>query len=56
MEGVATKQVRYGKSCNRCRTYFISERQNEYTCPWCQRIEAGAGQLDVYETEDDPLP
>jgi uncharacterized Zn finger protein (UPF0148 family) len=52
MEGITAKQVNYGHSCARCKTYFVTTKQAEYVCPWCQRIEAGSKVDELYESPE----
>ena len=49
MEGSATKQVRIGRPCIRCKAYFVTEDQNTYMCQWCQKTERGL----VFDAEYD---
>jgi hypothetical protein len=41
MERSATKQVRFGRPCTKCRANFVTEDPNSYTCSWCQKSEGG---------------
>jgi hypothetical protein len=49
MERSATKQVRFGRPCERCKAYFVTEDPNSYMCQWCQKSESGI----VFDTEYD---
>jgi RNA polymerase subunit RPABC4/transcription elongation factor Spt4 len=52
MASTVAKQVRYGKSCLRCKAYFVTTDAEQRICPWCQRIEVGTGIEESYETPE----
>jgi rRNA maturation endonuclease Nob1 len=54
MESTLTKQVRHGKSCVRCKSYFVTEEENAHMCPWCDKIEKGVATADPYEPPERP--
>ena len=39
----------YGRSCVRCRIYFVSDDPGVYICPWCQKAEGGMMLDDAYK-------
>ena len=39
----------YGKSCERCRVYFVALESSQTVCPWCQRVLDGQAQNELYE-------
>ena len=41
MERLVTTRNKFGRSCTRCKIYFVTENETNYLCPWCQRIVAG---------------
>jgi rRNA maturation endonuclease Nob1 len=49
MEGIITKQVRFGRSCQKCKAYFVTDKKDARVCPWCERIELGHLQSELYE-------
>jgi hypothetical protein len=49
MSGVSLQLTSYGKSCERCKVYFIATDPNQRTCPWCQMVEEGKEQPELYE-------
>jgi hypothetical protein len=51
MESLAPKQVKYGRSCTRCRSYFVSFSQSDNLCPWCTKVEAGAADETSYDED-----
>ena len=36
-----TKTLSYGRSCQRCKLYFVTTDSSVYTCPWCSRSMSG---------------
>jgi len=38
MERLVSKQMRFGRSCTRCKVYFVTEDETSYLCPWCQKV------------------
>jgi len=38
LEMKGAKQIRYGRSCNRCKTYFVTNDPGCYICPWCAKV------------------
>ena len=51
MEGAFAKQVRYGRSCQKCKAYFVTDREGDRLCPWCERVQAGHSPAEMYEFE-----
>jgi hypothetical protein len=49
MEGALAKQVRYGRSCQKCKAYFVTDREELHLCPWCEKIESGQSPAEAYE-------
>jgi len=49
MERGPSKPMSYGRSCMRCRIYFVSSDPGVYVCPWCQKVEGGVMQDDTYD-------
>lgn len=42
----------YGRSCVRCRIYFVSNDPGVYVCPWCQKAEGGAMLDDANQKQE----
>lgn len=55
MERAAVKQVKFGRACTRCRSYFVTSVLDEHICPWCQRIEVGGASNELYEPLETPV-
>jgi rRNA maturation endonuclease Nob1 len=55
MERAVTKQVKFGRACLRCKSYFVTTDKEQHTCPWCERIEVGGGPEEQFETEDNSV-
>ena len=51
MEGAFAKQVKYGRSCQKCRSYFVTEQVEARLCPWCEKVENGHSPAEMYEFE-----
>ena len=49
MEGALAKQVRYGRSCQKCKAYFVTDRDEVHLCPWCLKIESGQSLSEAYD-------
>jgi predicted RNA-binding Zn-ribbon protein involved in translation (DUF1610 family) len=45
-------QKKFGRSCTRCKMYFVTDNQTNYLCPWCERIEAGKMGEEVFVSDD----
>ena len=50
MEGSVTKQVSFGRSCLKCKVYFVTSDPGLYVCPWCQK----AGEDAILDAIYDP--
>jgi Zn finger protein HypA/HybF involved in hydrogenase expression len=49
MESTLAKQVRYGRSCIRCRSYFVTEDERAHVCPWCEKNENRVTTAESFE-------
>ncbi|HUH82910.1 MAG TPA: hypothetical protein VLX33_03400 [Nitrososphaerales archaeon] len=49
MEGAFAKQVRYGRRCQNCKAYFVTEAEEARLCPWCEKIQAGHSPAEMYD-------
>jgi hypothetical protein len=49
MERSIAKQVNFGRSCLKCKVYFVTSDPSLYICPWC--LQGGPdGVLDgIYD-------
>jgi hypothetical protein len=36
-----TRTVSYGRSCQRCKLYFVTTDASAYTCQWCAKHISG---------------
>ena len=52
MERSVAKQMNYGRACNRCKSYFVTNNREEYVCPWCRKVEDGAKIAELYEVPE----
>jgi len=52
MERTVTKQINYGRACNRCKSYFVTNDRDEYVCPWCRKVEDGGKVAELYEVPE----
>ena len=52
MERAVAKQIKFGRSCPKCKAYFVTEQKDARLCPWCERVESGSVQEETYETVD----
>lgn len=43
--------MRFGRSCQKCKAYFVTDREDARLCPWCEKIEAGYLPAEAYEME-----
>ena len=49
MERIVTKQMVFGKSCVKCKSYFVSSDEAARLCPWCSKVESGEASTEVFE-------
>jgi rRNA maturation endonuclease Nob1 len=49
MERIVTKQMKFGRSCAKCKAYFVTNDQEARLCPWCEKVESGYSQAEAYE-------
>jgi len=52
MERLVSKQTKFGRSCTRCKVYFVTEDETNYLCPWCMRVESGEMKDDAFILDD----
>jgi hypothetical protein len=52
MERMVSKQMKFGRSCTRCKVYFVTDDEMNYLCPWCKRVEAGEMKEEVFVMDD----
>jgi predicted RNA-binding Zn-ribbon protein involved in translation (DUF1610 family) len=52
MERMVNAEMKFGRSCTRCKVYFVTDHEANYLCPWCQRVAAGKMNEEVYVTDD----
>lgn len=52
MEKVVSKRMKYGRTCTRCKMYFVTVDETNYLCPWCQKVEAGEAKYKAYVMDD----
>jgi uncharacterized Zn finger protein (UPF0148 family) len=52
LERIVTQQMTFGKSCARCRSYFVTSDEGARVCPWCAKTESGQTQNESYEFPD----
>jgi RNA polymerase subunit RPABC4/transcription elongation factor Spt4 len=43
----------FGRSCSRCKVYFVTNLEEEHMCPWCRKIEQGVEDAAVQEETDE---
>ena len=41
--------MKYGRSCVRCKSYFVTDEEGAHLCPWCVNAEAGPSVAESYE-------
>ncbi len=51
MERALAKQVRFGRSCPRCKAYFVADQEDARLCPWCEKVESGHLQAEAYDLD-----
>ena len=52
--GLALASITFGKTCKRCRVYFLTRDRKDESCPWCTQVEQGQ-YLEVPTKEPDQL-
>ena len=45
--------MRFGRSCAKCKSYFVTDDAQARLCPWCEKIEAGFLQAEAYELPEE---
>jgi len=45
--------MRFGRSCTRCRAYFVTDIEDQRICPWCVRVEEGKEVAELLEFADE---
>ena len=49
MERSIAKQMSFGRSCAKCKVYFVTSDPSLYICPWCQKPGEDALLDDIYD-------
>ena len=49
LERIVTRQMTFGKSCTRCKSYFVTSDEGAHLCPWCAKVESGRALDESFE-------
>ena len=47
--------MKFGTACTKCRAYFVADREGVRLCPWCERVESGSAEPELYEFPEEPV-
>lgn len=51
-ERIIGKHAKFGKTCVKCKIYFVTEDETATLCRWCERIESGQPVEEAFVMDD----